>query len=98
MERTHRRATWPPCSESRSGFNPCCDGTDSSTARVCCSELRGIGVSILVVMERTHRHRQAGRATIDEDDVSILVVMERTHRPADIPKIPIPSDSFQSLL
>src|SRR5208337_2033 len=37
-------------------------------------------VSILVVMERTHR-RARPRRPAHRDRVSILVVMERTHRP-----------------
>ncbi len=67
----------PPC------FNPCCDGTDSSTARRRSRSRGGPGVSILVVMERTHRHCRPGRLTLGvprDADVSILVVMERTHR------------------
>src|SRR5208337_1892176 len=38
------------------GFNPCCDGTDSSTPQPT-RGLRDGTVSILVVMERTHRRR-----------------------------------------
>ena len=61
-------------------FNPCCDGTDSSTRRVLRHAGRLIHVSILVVMERTHRLDPGLIARADGLDVSILVVMERTHR------------------
>jgi len=49
-------------------------------------DLRGPGdgsrvVSILVVMERTHRPQTVGRVRPGSRGVSILVVMERTHRP-----------------
>src|SRR5271166_1909082 len=66
---------------SRNGFNPCCDGTDSSTARPRLAADRFRQVSILVVMERTHRHVRRRLTEEADKEVSILVVMERTHRP-----------------
>src|SRR5208337_3454428 len=105
MERTHRHVPVHPRKVRRPGFNPCCDGTDSSTSpptsgggsrrcfNPCCdgtdsSTRREPGdddptdrVSILVVMERTHRPRHDHRL-LRHHRVSILVVMERTHRPA----------------
>ncbi len=64
----------------RWGFNPCCDGTDSSTLPPHCRTSMSVDVSILVVMERTHRPDQAPGAIPGVHAVSILVVMERTHR------------------
>src|SRR5208337_1445175 len=61
MERTHRRLTRPWTPPSTSCFNPCCDGTDSSTTQVCAALARYGEVSILVVMERTHRHPGSGQ-------------------------------------
>ena len=56
MERTHRHAdSRPGPALDLSGFNPCCDGTDSSTGRAGGWLGNQIWVSILVVMERTHR-------------------------------------------
>ena len=58
MERTRRRRdAWLRRLHDRDGFNPCCDGTDSSTATQDESNAFGIQVSILVVMERTRRPR-----------------------------------------
>ena len=62
------------------GFNPCCDGTDSSTILLKKGFQPCVEVSILVVMERTHRPLSCLRG-IQAMSVSILVVMERTHRP-----------------
>ena len=85
MERTHRRdparcAAW----QIIRCFNPCCDGTDSSTLRlrICSRDCKG--VSILVVMERTHRQPEVSHDG-PRPHVSILVVMERTHRPGRQP-------------
>ncbi len=79
MERTHRPARSTRSTRRRSCFNPCCDGTDSSTGSFTSAGTGGEGVSILVVMERTHR--QAMHVSYPQlGVVSILVVMERTHR------------------
>src|SRR5271157_5492599 len=98
MERTHRpRSTGAPAAH-RLSFNPCCDGTDSSTVRLGGGCVRRAGVSILVVMERTHR-RRANHAERPPEMVSILVVMERTHRrPRPRPNARAQTVEFQSLL
>ena len=81
MERTHRRSRSLLTGRAHTSFNPCCDGTDSSTRSHTMPHRLQHGVSILVVMERTHR---LGAVPFDshELEVSILVVMERTHRPS----------------
>ena len=84
MERTHRPHAAVSSSARHRCFNPCCDGTDSSTRLPMPTVDRDIGVSILVVMERTHRHAHCGRSCPSHCAVSILVVMERTHRPASM--------------
>ena len=101
MERTHRRGRRLPY---QGGcwlrFNPCCDGTDSSTSQMTSTMTgRSTRVSILVVMERTHRHGpKAHRAEHADSDVSILVVMERTHRHRYPRQDSMASAMFQSLL
>ena len=47
--------TYPRTCSRRRGFNPCCDGTDSSTWVCTRMGYKPGQVSILVVMERTHR-------------------------------------------
>src|SRR5271166_552917 len=76
------------------GFNPCCDGTDSSTAHVAYFPGDSNRVSILVVMERTHRPPPPPAPGPPMGDVSILVVMERTHRLARITSRPPRSWGF----
>ena len=74
-------SAWPRKDDGRWwSFNPCCDGTDSSTGIVRCCSWSVLLVSILVVMERTHRRRRFQYACVHGLGVSILVVMERTHR------------------
>ena len=106
MERTHRRhhaerrsgrreSSFNPCCDGTDSstpiqkfyimtvsqcFNPCCDGTDSSTRHRDGPDDGADGVSILVVMERTHRLRDRCCKVRTRTVVSILVVMERTHR------------------
>ena len=85
MERTHRRLMSSAKVKYRICFNPCCDGTDSSTPEVFRGKPKYRIVSILVVMERTHRRRRP-RSRTQWWNVSILVVMERTHRPLTLTK------------
>src|SRR5271166_5957941 len=40
MERTHRLGGKPSCAPWKRSFNPCCDGTDSSTRSWACVQSR----------------------------------------------------------
>ena len=98
MERTHRLSQPLSLRAGPWRFNPCCDGTDSSTADRQGTLLDGFRVSILVVMERTHRRGSDRAVERLHPVVSILVVMERTHRlEPDAREYPCKS-WFQSLL
>src|SRR5208337_403481 len=77
-------------------FNPCCDGTDSSTRSSSSAPSMSGGFQSLL-MERTHRLPPPGSAGAAHS-VSILVVMERTHRHPLKMAFEVLNQWFQSLL
>ena len=88
-------------SRCRSGFNPCCDGSDPSTLSSPAPAAFAQTVSILVAMDRTRQRppaRSGARRSPWRRLVSILVAMDRTRQRGSRTVRTAGSARFQSLL
>src|SRR5690349_4186339 len=89
--------TSPGLEESRC-FNPCCGGSDPSTALPRAGRRHDLRVSILVAVDRTRQPPEVLEPTPEEQEVSILVAVDRTRQRAEQVTVWVLMVWFQSLL